>query len=64
MNQNRLRQVIANMKGQGLEQIVVSATASVYYLTGIWVSPMERMLALYITSRGAVHPVCQRTVRH
>ena len=52
MNQNRLRQVIANMKGQGLEQIVVSATASVYYLTGIWVSPMERMLALYITTEG------------
>ena len=53
MYETRLRRVLEYMREEGLEQIVVSATASVYYLTGIWVEPMERMLALYIRSDGA-----------
>lgn len=52
MNKTRLARVIANMVAQGLEQIIVSSTASVYYLTGIYVQPMERMLALYIHASG------------
>lgn len=51
MNEQRLNRVRRLMEEQGLEQIVVSAAASVYYLTGLWVSPMERMLALYITRK-------------
>ena len=53
MNQTRLNRVVANMAAQGLEQIVVTATASVYYLTGIHVEPMERMLALLIRDDGS-----------
>ena len=53
MNQTRLNRVAANMAAQGLEQIVVTATASVYYLTGIHVEPMERMLALLIRDDGS-----------
>lgn len=53
MNQSRLARVLANMERRGLDQIIVSATASVYYLTGCWVEPLERMLALHITSDGA-----------
>lgn len=52
MNTSRLKRVIANMEAQGLDQIVVTSTASVFYLTGIYVEPMERMLALYIHSSG------------
>ena len=52
MNQARLARVIQNMEAHGLRQIVVSATASVYYLTGCWVDPLERMLALHITADG------------
>ena len=48
MNQARLARVLRNMERDGLTQIVISSTASVYYLTGYWVEPMERMLALYI----------------
>ena len=33
MDQTRLARVAANMAAQGLEQIVVTATASVYYLS-------------------------------
>ena len=42
------------MKGCGLEQILVSATPSVYYLTGRWIAPGERMLALYLNADGDV----------
>ena len=52
MNQQRLARVLRNMERDGLEQIVVTSTASVYYLTGYWVEPMERMLALYLRADG------------
>jgi len=40
------------MKREGLTQIIVSSTASVYYLTGLWVEPHERMLAVYLDDTG------------
>ena len=40
------------MVREGLSQIVVTAPASVYYLTGTWVSPGERMLALLVKDDG------------
>ena len=52
MNQQRLTRVLAHMKEQGLSQIIISATPSLYYLTGLWVEPMERMLALYLDADG------------
>lgn len=52
MNHSRIERVITNMKAQGLSQILVTATPSVYYLTGKWVSPGERMLALYLNADG------------
>ena len=48
-----LDRVVANMAAQGLGQIVVSAPTSVYYLTGLYVEPMERMLALLIRDDGS-----------
>lgn len=52
MNQQRLRRVIAGMKAAGLEQILVTATTSLYYLTGYWVEPHERMIALWLCADG------------
>lgn len=52
MNQDRIKRVIANMKREGLSQIIVSSTASVYYLTGLWIEPHERMIALYLDDTG------------
>lgn len=54
MNANRINRVIENMKAEGLKQILVSAPASVYYLTGTWVEPGERMLALHVKESGEV----------
>ena len=54
MNNTRIQRIIANMQADGLDQIIVSATPSIYYLTGKWVSPGERMLALYVNADGDV----------
>ena len=52
MNQARIGRVAARMREMGLSQILVTATASVYYLTGYWVEPHERMIALYLDDQG------------
>lgn len=52
MNPMRLRRVVAQMKANGLEQILVTSTTSLYYLTGYWVEPHERMIALWLTTDG------------
>ncbi len=52
MNINRLSKVIENMKAHDLDQILVTGTANVYYLTGVWCEPFERMLALHVRADG------------
>lgn len=52
MNIQRIDRVRENMKKAGLTQIIVSSTASLYYLTGFWVEPHERMIALYLDDSG------------
>ena len=52
MEHKRLQRVVERMRAQGLTQILVTATASVYYLTGFWVEPHERMLALWLDDQG------------
>lgn len=60
MNYSRINRVIENMNRCGLDQILVTATPSVYYLTGKWVNPGERMLALYLNSNGDVQLYANR----
>ncbi len=52
MNINRLSRVIENMRAHDLDQILVTGTANVYYLTGVWCEPFERMLALHVKADG------------
>ena len=54
MNQQRLNLVRENMKKAGLHQIIVTEIEPVFYLTGIWIAPMERMMALYLDDSGRV----------
>ena len=54
MNTSRISRVIENMRAAGLSQILVSNPASVYYFTGVWCEPFERMLALHIRDNGDV----------
>lgn len=52
MKSNRLAKILKSMEDSNLKQIIVSDPASIFYLTGKWIHPGERMLALYINSRG------------
>ena len=54
MNTNRIQKVIENMRAHGLRQILVTGTANVYYLTGVWCEPFERMLALHLKDDGSM----------
>lgn len=52
MKETRLKRVIENMEKQNLTQLLISDPASIYYLTGKWIHPGERMLVLYISIDG------------
>ncbi|OPJ62099.1 M24 family metallopeptidase [Clostridium oryzae] len=50
MKKNRLEKIIENMNKKGVDQLIISSTASIFYLTGRWIEPGERMLVLYINA--------------
>ncbi|MGL5378790.1 M24 family metallopeptidase [Clostridium sp.] len=52
MKNNRVKNVLEAMKNQGLNQILVTSPPSIFYLTGKWISPGERMVALYLNIKG------------
>lgn len=54
MNDLRLKRVIEKMERHNLTQLIISDPASIFYLTGKWIHPGERMLALYINIDGKV----------
>lgn len=60
MYQQRLTRIIENMRASGLDQLLVSAPASVFYLTGKWIHPGERMLALLIRADGTMRLFANR----
>lgn len=52
MKTNRLNKILSSMSDQNLNQIIISDPASIFYLTGEWIHPGERMLALYLNIEG------------
>ena len=52
MIQNRLNNVLILMRERGLNQMLVTSTPSIFYLTGNWISAGERMIALYLNING------------
>ena len=52
MNQSRLTKVLELMKQQNLEQMLVSDPAAIFYLTGKWIHPGERLLCLFLKADG------------
>lgn len=53
MYETRLKKVAGNLRAARLAQTLVTAPASVFYLTGCRVSPGERMLALLVRDDGS-----------
>ena len=49
MNKTRLERVRGLMRRRRLEQLIITQPQSIYYLTGEWVAPMDRLDALIIT---------------
>ena len=60
MEQSRVNRVIRNMHELGLRQTLISAPASIFYLTGKWIFPGERMLALYLNDQGDIRLFANR----
>lgn len=52
MKKQRVLNVIREMEKNNLSQMVVTSPASIYYLTGKWISAGERMIALYLNVNG------------
>lgn len=52
MKNQRVLNVMRKMESMNLSQIVVTSPASIYYLTGKWMSVGERMIALYLNING------------
>lgn len=52
MKQERVNNVLKAMAEQNVGQLVISDPSSIYYLTGKWVHPQERMLVLYLHLNG------------
>ncbi|WP_300386372.1 aminopeptidase P family protein [Clostridium sp.] len=52
MKINRINNLLRNMESQGLEQIIVTSSPDIFYLTGKWIKAGERMLALYLNRNG------------
>lgn len=48
----RMERVLENMQKKGLDQMIISDPPSIYYLTGKWILPNERLLALYLNRNG------------
>ena len=52
MFDQRVAAVLARMEERGLEQLLISDPPSIFYLTGRWILPNERLLALYLNKNG------------
>lgn len=52
MKIDRLNKVLEKMKSQNIPQLIVSDPSSIFYLTGRWIHPGERLLVLYLNING------------
>ena len=52
MHPQRLTKVLETMEERNTPQLLLSDPAAIYYLTGKWIHPGERMLALFLTLSG------------
>lgn len=52
MDQNKVSRVLKSMEEQGVPQMIVSDPVAIFYLTGAWIHPGERLLALYLNVNG------------
>ena len=52
MKNSRVNKILEGMAKEGLSQMIITSPASIFYLTGKWIHPGERMIALYINKKN------------
>lgn len=52
MKQDRARRVVEALKEQGVSQMLITDPMSIFYLTDVYVQPMERFYALLLKENG------------
>lgn len=52
MDNKKLQRVLDKMKEVGMAQMIISDPVAIFYLTGRWIFPGERLLALYLNVNG------------
>ena len=60
MDQAKLTRVLDAMSANGVPQMIISDSVAIFYLTGKWISPGERLLALYLNTNGRHKMVINR----
>ncbi len=53
MDKTKLERILSKMKEQGMTQMIISDSPAIFYLTGKWIHPGERLLALYLNVNGS-----------
>ena len=52
MDREKLKRIYNKMEERNLPQMIITDPPAIFYLTGKWIHPGERMLALYISTKG------------
>ncbi len=52
MNQERVKKILSIMEQEHVPQLLISDPCAIFYLTGKWIQPGERMLTLYLNLKG------------
>lgn len=52
MDSCKLENILSAMKAQEVPQLIISDPAVIFYLTGAWILPGERLLVLYLHENG------------
>lgn len=52
MDKQKLSAILGAMERENIPQIIISDPAVIFYLTGAWIHPGERLLALYLNKKG------------
>ena len=52
MDKQKLNAVLSAMEEKWIPQMIISDPAVIFYLTGAWIRPGERLLALYLNKKG------------
>ncbi|MDO5544687.1 MAG: Xaa-Pro peptidase family protein [Eubacteriales bacterium] len=52
MDKQKLNAILSAMEAESIPQIIISDPAVIFYLTGAWIHPGERLLVLYLNQNG------------